>query len=213
MPISSKKIYIFNLFCKIAPPSRCNKIKIFLLRWAGAKVGNNVSLFSPRVLGNFELIIGDNCWIGHESMLMGPAGSKIEMKKGSKLGTRAILVTGYHDSHISGECVGGDGLYGDIVLERGCGVDTMSMVCPGKTIGTRAHVTACSIVRHNVPPYSMVMGSPAKVVGFKYPPEEVKEYEEETFPLEERHSIELLERNYRKYFINRIKEIRTFVKL
>ena len=89
----------------------------------------------------------------------------------------------------------------------------MSMVCPGKTIGEKAHVTACSIVRHNVPPYSMVMGSPAKVVGFMFPPEEVIEYEKEAYDENERHSPEMLEHNYRKYFINRIKEIRSFVKL
>ena len=100
------------------PPTRCNKMKIRLLRWAGAKVGKNVSLFSPRILGNFELIIGDHCWIGHEAMLMGAFGSKIEMKRGSKLGTRAMLVTGYHEYNISGECAGGAGLSGNITLER-----------------------------------------------------------------------------------------------
>lgn len=213
MPVNTTKIYFFNLFCRIAPPTHFQKFKVKLLRWAGVKVGNNVSIFDPRILGPIELVIGDNCWIGHEALIMGMTGSKIEMKKGSKLGTRAVLVTGYHEPHISENVTYDDGIYGDITLERGCGVDTMAMVCPGKTIGARAHVTACSIVRHNVPPYAMVMGNPAKVIGFKFSPEEIIEYEKEAYPEEERIPADLLEKNYRKYFINRIKEIRTFVKL
>lgn len=209
--MNTTKLHIFNLVVRLLPPSRCNNIKVALLRWAGAKVGDNVSLFSPRILGNFDLIIGNHCWIGHEAMLMGAAGSKIEMKTGSKLGTRAMLVTGYHKQNIW--TTKDNGIYGNITLQPWCGVDTMSMVCPGKTIGTRSHVTACSIVRHNVPPYAVVMGSPAKVIGFYFSPDEIVEFQEAKVAEGERIPREILDRNYRKYFIDRIKEIRKFVKL
>ena len=58
MAISSTKIYFFNLFCRIMPPSRCGKMKVRLLRWAGAKVGKNVSIFTPRILASQLSIIG-----------------------------------------------------------------------------------------------------------------------------------------------------------
>lgn len=70
MAISPVKIHLFNLFVKICPPSRLNSFKVQLLRWAGAKVGKNVSIFSPRILGQFEFIIGDNCWIGHDALIL-----------------------------------------------------------------------------------------------------------------------------------------------
>lgn len=214
MAINTKKAYIFNLFCKLMPPTRCRKTKVRLLRWCGAKVGKNVSLFTPKILGNFDLIIEDDCWIGYEAMLMGPVGSKIVMKRGAKLGTRAILVTGYHTEHIEDHYnyEGSDGISGDITLERCAAVGTMSMVCPGITVRVRGHVTACSIVRHNVPPYAMVMGNPAKVVGYTFTPEEIIEYEATTYSEEDRVDPELLRRNYRKYFIDRRKEIREYLK-
>lgn len=84
MAISPAKIHLFNLFVKICPPSRCNGLKVRLLSWAGVKVGNNVSIFTPKILGQFDLIIGDNCWIGHEALIFGAVGSKIEMKPYSK---------------------------------------------------------------------------------------------------------------------------------
>ena len=127
-------------------------------------MGKNVSLFSPRILGNFELIIGDNCWIGHEAILMGPIGSKIEMKAYSKVGSRAMVITGYHDYGLQYDCIAGPGKWDDVTIEAGALVDTMAIVCPGKIIGEKAHVAAGSVVTHDVPPYTRVAGVPARVI-------------------------------------------------
>lgn len=164
MALSPAKLHVFNLYCKLMPPSRCQKSKVRLLRWAGAKVGKNVSLFSPRILGNFDLVIGDDCWIGHEAMLMGPAGSKIEIGKYTRIGSRAILVTGYHKFELAGNCIVGEGLHDDIKIGEGCGIDTMTIICPGKTVGEKSHVAAGSIVTHDVPPFTRVAGVPARVI-------------------------------------------------
>ena len=109
MAINPVKIHLFNLFVKICPPSRLNSFKVRLLRWAGAQVGKNVSIFSPKILGQFEFIIGDNCWIGHDALIFGAAGSKIEMKLYSKVASRAIVVTGYHDYGVQYDCIAGPG--------------------------------------------------------------------------------------------------------
>lgn len=164
MAISPTKIYIFNLYCRLMPPSRGQKTKVKLLRWAGAKVGKNVSIFTPRILGNFELIIGDNCWIGHEAMLFGAAGSKIELKDFSKVASRAILVTGYHEYGVQYDCIAGPGKCADIIIGKGALVDTMAIVCPGKTVGEMSHVCAGSVVTHDVPPFTRVAGVPARVI-------------------------------------------------
>ena len=59
----------------------------------------------------------------------------------------------------------------------------------------------------------MVIGNPAKVVGFSFTPEEIIEHEKVLYPEEERLPLELLEKNYNKYFISRIKEIKQFTRL
>ncbi len=164
MAISPAKIHLFNLFVKICPPSRCNGLKVRLLRWAGAKVGNNVSIFTPKILGQFDFIIGDNCWIGHDALIFGTAGSKVEMKTYSKIASRAIVVTGYHDYGIQYNSIAGPGKCGDIVIGQGALIDTQAMVCPGKTIGEKAHVAAYSVVTHDVPPFVRVAGVPAKII-------------------------------------------------
>ena len=51
-----------------------------------------------------------------------------------------------------------------IVLKKGCCVGMRSIVMPGVTIGEGAIVGIGSLVTKDVPPYSLAVGSPAKVV-------------------------------------------------
>ena len=68
-------------------------------------------------------------------------------------------------------------------------------------------------MRKNVPPYAIVIGNPAKVIGFKFSPEEIIIHEKALYPENERIPVEILEKNYNKYFINRYKEIKEFIKI
>ncbi len=45
-------------------------------------------------------------------------------------------------------------------------------VMPGITIGRGAVVSACSVVHKSIPPYALVAGNPARVVGWRKHPEE-----------------------------------------
>jgi len=46
---------------------------------------------------------------------------------------------------------------------------------PGVTIGDGAVVGAHSVVRHDVEPYSIVVGNPAVRVGYRFEPEVIQE--------------------------------------
>ena len=52
----------------------------------------------------------------------------------------------------------------DIYLKKGCCIGMKSIVMPGVTIGEGAIVGVGSLVTKDVPPYSVVVGNPAKVV-------------------------------------------------
>lgn len=164
MALSPAKLHLFNLYCKLMPPSRCQNTKVRLLRWAGAKVGKNVSLFSPRILGNFDLIIGDNVFLGHEAMIMGASGSKISLGDFCKVGSRAVIVTGSHKYSIDYPSIAGPGISEDVIIGKGASVETNSIVCPGKTVGEKAHVAAGAVVTHDVPAFTRVAGVPARVI-------------------------------------------------
>lgn len=158
------RLYFFNLVVKILPPTRFYSLKSWLLRWCGAKVGKNVQLFTPKILGNFDLEIGDCVWIGHEVLIMGPIRSKIIISRNAKVASRAILVTGYHDYNVKYDNIAGPGRHDNILIKKGACVGTQTIILPGKTVGIKAHVAAGSVVTHDVPDMVRVAGVPAKVI-------------------------------------------------
>ena len=54
----------------------------------------------------------------------------------------------------------------DIYLKKGCCIGMRSVVMPGVTIGEGAIIGVGSVVTKDIPPYSVAVGNPAKVVRF-----------------------------------------------
>ena len=99
-----------------------------------------------------------------------------------------------------------------ITICEGVGFGARAVVLPGvESIGRGAYVSAGAVVKRSVPPYAVVMGNPARIVGFRMIPEEIIEYEKEHYSENERIPLELLEANYKKFFLSRIKEIQQFL--
>ena len=163
--MNTKKLYIYNLICIFLPPTRLFNFKSSLLRWCGAKVGKDVQIFSSaKFMGDFDLEIGDNVFIGHEALIMGPKGSKVTIENNAKVASRAIVVTGSHIFSTKGPNIAGEGVCADIRICDGALVDTASIVVPGKTINRMSHVAAGSVVTHDVPEYARVAGIPARII-------------------------------------------------
>lgn len=102
----------------------------------------------------------------------------------------------------------------DIVVEEDVWIGSQVTLLSGALVGRGSIVGSGSVVRAGkVPPYSIVMGNPCKVVGFRFTPEEAITHEKALYPESERLTIDLLEKNYDKYFIKRIKEIKQFSNL
>ena len=80
-------------------------------------------------------------------------------------------------------------------------------------IGRGARIGAGAYVRNNIPAYAIVMGNPAKIIGFTFSPEEMVAFEEKKYAENERTSPEEYAQYYEKYFWNRLKEIKPFMKL
>ena len=79
-------------------------------------------------------------------------------------------------------------------------------------IGRYARIGAGTYIRSDVLPYSIMIGNPAKIVGFMYSPEEMVEFEKEVFPESQRTDVEKYRQDYKKYFIDRRKEIKSFLR-
>lgn len=81
------------------------------------------------------------------------------------------------------------------------------------SIGRFARIGAGSYVRSNVPPYAIVMGNPAKIIGFLYSPEEMVEFEKGKYPESERTPLDKYTQWYEKYFKSRTKDIKSFINM
>ena len=161
--IKSKRMFIVNHLLAILPNSGCQKVKASLLRWAGVNVGREVEIFQGvKIQGVGEVEIGDRAFLGHEALLMINEGSKIEIGKESIVGSRSILLTGFHDITPNGDRIlSRKGTTSTITIGKGCSVSTGVMVLPGVTVGEMSIVAAGSVVTKDVAPYTMVAGVPA----------------------------------------------------
>lgn len=163
--MNTKKLYLTSLIFKFIPPARCHNFKSKLLRWCGANIGKDVEIMSSvKIQGNMQLNIGDKCFIGHESLIMGAGGSEITICDHAKLGSRTIIVTGTHRFSPDGDCIEKEGTYKNIIIRKGAVVSTGSIILPGIAVGEMAHVAAGSVVTKDVEPYMRVAGNPARPI-------------------------------------------------
>ena len=101
----------------------------------------------------------------------------------------------------------------DVIVDEDVWIGARVTLLSGVHIGRGCEVGAGAVVRSSTPLYSIVFGNPAKIVGFRFTPEEIIEHEKAQYPEEERLPLELLEKNYKKYFLDHIKEIKAYTGL
>jgi len=100
----------------------------------------------------------------------------------------------------------------DTIIGKRCHIGYAAFINSGIRIGNGAIIAAGAVVLKNVPPYAIVVGNPGKVVGFIMTPEEIVEYEKQQYPEEERIPLEVLQKNYKKYFLDRKEEIKNYLR-
>lgn len=149
--------------------------------------------------------IGENCGFSGTTIC---CSSSVLIQNNVRCGANSIISDsdGHGDDFRSSEPK-------KITIEEHAWIGNDSMILKGVTIGRYAMVGAGSVVRNSIPPYAVTLGNPAKVVGFSKTPEDIIEYEKSLYPEGKRLPLELLEKNYEKYFLNRIKEIKEYLRL
>lgn len=180
--------------------------------------GKRVVLHRPAQCSNPQnLLMYDDTSLMKGWYLIAHTGRLI-MKEHSSAACGLVAITGNHHRTVGRRLlettrarVGDDEK--DIILEEEVWVGANVSLLPGVTIGRGSTISAGAVVSHNIPPYSIVKGNPAKVVGFTFTPEEVIEHEKAVYPEEKRLPKELIERNYEKYLLKRTKEIKEYTKL
>ncbi len=101
----------------------------------------------------------------------------------------------------------------DVILEEDVWLGAGVVLLNGVKIGRGAVIAAGSVCRNKIPPYAIVAGNPAKVVGFRFTPAEIEEHETLLYPENERIARAQLEKNYKKYYLDRLKEINQYCRI
>ena len=170
-----------------------------------------------------NLVLHETATLKYENIIMNER-SRFIMKKWSGAAEQLMVIPGNHvfipgvkGQDVTAEMKDKVNTWNeydkDIIVEEDVWIGARVTILQGVHIGRGCIIGAGTVLRKSTPPYSVVIGNPAKVVGFKFTPEEIIEHEKKLYLKEERLPLSLLEKNYEKYFLNRIKEIKQFTSL
>ncbi len=117
--------------------------------------------------GNPTLVIGDGVFIGHGTTFA--VASRISIGKFASVGGGCYIADTEGHSHYNPqapiwEVPAGDADVAPVTIEDGVQISRNVMILKGVTIGARSVIGAGSVVRSDIPPDSIVMGNPARVV-------------------------------------------------
>lgn len=174
-------------------------------------VGYDV-LFHKHHYVDARIVTGNNCGFSEHVDIDYTGG--LEMEEGAWISEGAKIFTHNHKVDFSGRGTEDKGcIKTPLIIHDRAWIGGRAIIMPGVSeIGRGALVSSCSYVRSKVPPYAIVMGNPAKIIGFRFPPEEIVKFEEENYPAEQRIPLEVLTKNYEKYYHSQWREINSWVK-
>ena len=93
----------------------------------------------------------------------------------------------------------------DVIVEEDVWIGAYVTLLYGVTVGRGAIVGSNSVVRCDIPPYAIVVGNPAKIVGYKLTPDEIIEHEKLLYKNSERLDYDILQKNYNDFTLSRQK--------
>lgn len=182
-------------------------------------VGKNSYIHTPSLIAKGSLqniYLGDNVNIDWDNVIYA-SNARFVMGDNSGAAVGLTVVTGNHikEPGVQYERASNSNLKGaDIIVEDRVWLAANVTLLSGAHIGRGAIIGAGSVVRNvKIPPYAIVIGNPAKVVGFKYTPEQILLHEKVFYPEDQRLSLEVLKKNEEKFVNKRAKQLLEFVKL
>jgi putative colanic acid biosynthesis acetyltransferase WcaF len=129
-----------------------SRIRPMLLRLFGASIGRGVVIRrGVRVHFPWNLVIGDDCWIGEEVWLINH--ERITIESNVCISQRSIICSGGHDFRSATL----EYAHNPILIKGGSWLCVDVKILPGVTIGKCSVVSAGQVARKSVPDYSILV--------------------------------------------------------
>lgn len=164
--MNSFRLYLYLQIVRWLPETRFFGLKVKLLRWCGATIGENVRInSSAQFSGNGKLEIGDDVWVGSGCLISPVGNATIRLGSHIDIAPRVTILTGSHKIEPEGDHIGGEGYSASVVVGDGCWLGARSMLLPGVTLQQKTIVAAGAVVTKPVDEgMVLVAGVPAKVM-------------------------------------------------
>lgn len=124
---------------------------------AGARIGKGVSLGQNVFVGN-RVVIGDHCKVQNNVSVY----DNVTLEDGVFCGPSMVFTNVYNPRGL----IERKDQYRDTLVKRGATLGANSTIICGVTIGSFAFVGAGAVVNKDVPDFAMMLGVPARHVGW-----------------------------------------------
>lgn len=124
---------------------------------AGAKIGKGVSLGQNVFVGN-KVIIGDYCKIQNNVSVY----DNVTLEEGVFCGPSMVFTNVYNPRSL----IERKSEFRNTLIKRGATLGANCTIVCGNTVGEFAFVGAGAVVNQDIPPYALVVGVPAKQIGW-----------------------------------------------
>lgn len=157
--------YFATVLFFVFPPTRCFRVKAFLLKCAGIGVGEKACVTGNiKLYGRGGLSIGANSWLGISCKFYIPVGSTVVIGDRCDIAPEVKFVCGSHRIGTA-ERRGGEGFADDIVVGAGSWIGVGSILLGGVQIGEGSVVAAGAVVTPGqYPANALLAGVPARVI-------------------------------------------------
>lgn len=133
------------------------KIWHFVHVCGGAKIGKNVSLGQGGFVGN-NVVIGDRCKIQNNVSIY----DNVTLEDGVFCGPSMVFTNVYNPRAL----IERKNEYRDTLVKKGATLGANCTIICGTTIGSHAFVGAGAVVTSNVSNFALMVGVPAKQIGW-----------------------------------------------
>lgn len=124
---------------------------------SGAKIGKGVSLGQNVFVGN-KVVIGDHCKIQNNVSVY----DNVYLDEGVFCGPSMVFTNVYNPRSL----IERKNEYKDTIVRKGATLGANCTIVCGVTIGEFAFIGAGAVVNYNVPAYALMVGVPAKQIGW-----------------------------------------------